>query len=244
MSPKSRINLTEQFWRWCYATFWVRLDGLLLPRSEGVFRIVRGPGKGIRLRVNPANGGLRPLLGLYEPPLIRWIVHTVTPGSVAYDIGSCEGHIALIMARLVGRDGKVYTFEPDPLARQRMKANFDLNPILAQRIRIEPYYVGNQHDLARGLCTLDALCLDMALVEAPNVIKMDIEGAEVQALEGMQRIAARNFPHTFVECHVGPDLEVHVQAFFANFHVPTRRATPSVFEASRKGYNAWVYTFI
>lgn len=242
MSYKPDINLLGQFWRWTYATFWVRIDRLLVPRSEGVFRIVRGPGKGIRLWLNPAYGGLRPLLGVYEPPLMRWLTHTVTRGSVVYDIGGCDGHVALIMARLVGREGKVYSFEPDPLARQRMKTNFDLNPTLAQRIQIEPYYVGNQHDLGKGLCRLDALCLDLQLIEPPNAIKMDIEGAEVQALEGMQRIAARRFPRTFVECHVGPELEAQVNTFFANFHVPTQRALPSAFEPSRKGYNTWVYT--
>jgi len=173
---------------------------------------------------------------------MRWLSRVVTPGAVVYDVGANDGYIALIMARLVWPNGKVYAFEPDPFFRQKMQANFSLNPELAARISVLQYYVGNKYDLIHGFCVLDTLVFELGTVPAPDVVKIDVEGMEVQVLEGMKRIADKRFPHIFVECHLDPDIESAVQSFFAMHHVPTQRSIPSFLEVSRVGYNAWVFT--
>jgi hypothetical protein len=69
-----------------------------------------------------------------------------------------------------------------------------------------------------------------------------MEGGEVEALQGMECIARHRVPHTFVECHLGPEGKSAVLGFFERRHVSTRRSKPSVVEISRKGFNSWVVT--
>jgi hypothetical protein len=77
----------------------------VIPNESRVHTVLRGPGKGIRILTNPARGGTRVLLGVYEPCLMRWMSRTIEPGHVLYDIGSADGHEALIAAKLVGSAG-------------------------------------------------------------------------------------------------------------------------------------------
>ncbi len=105
-----------------------------------------------------------------------------------------------------------------------------------------PYYVGNRHDLARGFCVLDELCFGTGMVELPHIVKIDVEGAEVEVLDGMRMIAAKRFPHTYVECHLGPENENRVRLFFVMYRIPTQRSTPTIIEVSRQGYNTFLYS--
>jgi len=231
------------FWLWSrlYESLWGGLKEQILPNTEGLYRIRGGPGRGIRVLTNPAHGGTRVLLGLYEPCLMKWLVRTVKPGSIVYDVGSASGHEALIAAKLAGPDGLVFAFEPDEAARGKMEINLEANPDLAKRTRVLPFLVGNRHDPGDGMVTIDRVGGEFS-IPYPDVVKIDVEGAECKVLEGMERLAQIRCPHAFVECHVGPDIEGRVRGFFARHRVPVRRSSPSFFEVSRRGYNAWVWT--
>jgi hypothetical protein len=122
-----------------------------------------------------------------------------------------------------------------------MEMNFGLNPQLADRITVLPYFVGSRHDLNQCQCSLDAL-YENARIFLPAVLKMDIEGGEIEALKGMEHIALQRVPHMFVECHLGQEVETAVLEFFERHHVPARRLKPSFFEISREGFNSWVFT--
>ena len=144
---------------------------------------------------------------------IQFFVDRVQPGNLVFDIGAHYGEYAVLLAALVGAQGRVVSFEPDEAARPMLHANVRLNGF-EQRVQVEELAVfdsnstrqlfarhGNaQSSLARtGLggaptdadvehyaittTTLDDYVLD-ARLSAPDYIKLDIEGAEINALRG------------------------------------------------------------
>jgi len=228
------------------ATVYIFMGGVkncFLPNEEGVHRILRGPGQGIQILTNPVRGGTRVVLGLYEPCLMNWLLKVVRPGSVVYDIGSADGHEALIAAQLAGPDGLVFAFEPSEDARRQLQANLDLNPVLAGRIHVVPFFVGNQYDPDHGIVSIDKFYQQPErYAPAPDVVKIDVEGAELKVLEGMEELAHGQCPHTFVECHLGLHVEKAVRSFFARHSILTQRAVPSLFDVGRQDFNSWVWT--
>src|SRR5262245_23763695 len=51
--------------------------------------------------------------GAIERPEIRFVMHVLRPGQTFVDVGANVGYYALLAARRVGEDGRVYAFEPD-----------------------------------------------------------------------------------------------------------------------------------
>lgn len=66
-------------------------------------------------------------LGTYEPELQAALRELIQPGMVAYDVGANIGYISLIMARLVGPQGRVFAFEALPANLERLRNNLQLN---------------------------------------------------------------------------------------------------------------------
>lgn len=147
---------------------------------------------------------------------IQFFVDRVRPGELVFDIGAHYGEYAVLFAALVGGQGRVISFEPDVAARPMLHANVRLNGF-EQRVQVEETAVfdskstrqlfarhGNaQSSLARtGLggastdedvehyaittTTLDDYISDAGLAP-PDYIKLDIEGAEINALRGASK---------------------------------------------------------
>ena len=92
----------------------VRVPLRLIPRST-VLPILQGPGRGLRWIVGSYNHGC--WLGSYEYEkqlALRELVHA---GDVVYDLGAHVGYFSIILSRLVGPTGMVYSFEPNRLLR-------------------------------------------------------------------------------------------------------------------------------
>ncbi len=139
-----------------------------------------------------------------EPEFIRLLLDEVGPGCCLFDLGSCVGLYAL-HAALRGAD--VVAFEPDPGYRSRLERNILLNR-LTNSVMVIGWAVsdkkgtvslytdgveGNSPSLAlvgdRGSVLVDTNSIDDAMarqmLRTPDVIKIDIEGAEILALRGM-----------------------------------------------------------
>ncbi len=131
---------------------------------------------------------------------------------VVLDIGANIGYYTLIAARIVGEEGKVFAFEPDPgnfsLLKKNVEANGYKNVVLVQKavsdrtekIKLflnEDSNVGHSiydaHDGKKSI-SVYAITLDDFLKDAEKVdfIKMDIEGAEGKAFAGMAGVLKRN----------------------------------------------------
>ena len=194
-------------------------------------------------RVEVAAGGLKGLslwldlhrekdywLGTYEPALQAGIADLVKPGMVAYDVGANIGYISLLLARWVGKDGRVYSFEALPQNVARLQENIRLNEMQDQIEIIAGAVVGKSGPLqfwvgpsggmgkAEGSAGRQSIdYLDSIQVEGyslddfvylrnhrqPAVVKMDIEGGEVLALPGMRQVLEKARPIILLELH-GP----------------------------------------
>jgi FkbM family methyltransferase len=172
------------------------------------------------------NPGLFCVLGMYEPQAIKFLREVVRPGYCCIDIGANLGYYALLMARLVGPSGQVIAFEPFPRNFQTLQKNVSLNDL--QNVRIEPIAIGEtsgslslffaaeeensatpsatayavdgrQENLQVPMLSLDGYLSTGQFV--PNLIKIDVEGAEMAVLEGARRTLATVRPILLVEIH-------------------------------------------
>lgn len=139
----------------------------------------------------------------YENDYVR-----IEPGDYIIDCGACWGDTALLFASKCGKDGKVFSFEFVPSNIDVFNANVQLNPGLASSIVLAPYAVSDRdHDTIEfvddGTATSIAIQKDWIeskkqtaktitidqyvreeQISRVDFIKMDIEGAETEALIG------------------------------------------------------------
>jgi FkbM family methyltransferase len=157
-----------------------------------------------------------------EKAFIGQMMDAIRPNDVFYDVGSCLGLVAIPAAL---RGARVVAFEPDPGYRKRLLRNIQINR-LQNAIQVVEWAVsdragtaflftdgtnGNSPSLVevgtRGRATIQTDFIDTALAEGrlrpPNLVKLDIEGAEILALRGMRNLlGSRQAPRNlFVELH-------------------------------------------
>ena len=158
-------------------------------------------------------------LGTYEVELQAALRELVKPGMVAYDVGANIGYISLILSRLVGKSGQVFAFEALPGNVERLQENLRLNEASVEVIagavvdRAGPVHflvgpsggmgkaegsAGRQDVSYQETLTVPGISLDEFVFQQrmppPQSIKLDIEGGEVLALPGMQRVLAEFHP--------------------------------------------------
>jgi FkbM family methyltransferase len=133
---------------------------------------------------------------------------------VVLDCGAYDGDTLRAWLSVRGPTFRTYfAMEPDPLSRQRLESSLtELDPAIANRVRVLPYsvsdYTGSATFSASGSlssamqdgpgitvqCTrLDDLEPELG-GEAPTFLKMDVEGAELDALTGGQSLLRRTHP--------------------------------------------------
>src|SRR5713101_35809 len=86
----------------------------LFPRDALAWvQVQQGPGQGLWLHLHPRTG--RDYFeGSLEPEVQDALVQNLRSGMVFYDLGANIGFFSLLAARLVGQEGHVVGFEPDP----------------------------------------------------------------------------------------------------------------------------------
>jgi len=147
--------------------------------------------------------------GLYELDTARWFRRLLRPGDHFVDGGANIGYFSTLAAHCVGSSGRVDAFEPQPTNRARLEANLSRNG-LSGRVTIHPVALwgrpgtGHIHmfedvaELNHGSASLfndgsaaRASDVSMARMDEvlagtrPRLVKLDIEGSEAEAIEGM-----------------------------------------------------------
>ncbi len=177
-------------------------------------------------------------LGVYEIELARTIRELCVSGTSCWDLGSESGFYALIFARRGG--GRVLAVEADPATCERLRRNVAANPDLAPAVEVLQGRVAMETTPAKGTVSLDALAYRPGGF-APDLLKLDIEGLEVQAIRGGERLLAERAPHVIVETH-SEDLDAACRGLLEDHGyrveaVRPRRWAPEVRTAA---FNRWL----
>jgi FkbM family methyltransferase len=161
-----------------------------------------------------------------EPGTHRCLKALVDPGMTVVDVGANVGMLSLAFARSVGALGKVYAFEAEPELQDLLAKSFALNGVPWVELRrqaagrkagtatfhVSPisghsslYDLPDDEAPAARQITVDVASLDEVLAEVPAVdlVKIDVEGAELDVLAGMEKLMARN-PGLAIVAEFGP----------------------------------------
>jgi hypothetical protein len=173
------------------------LRRLIVGRNGGPRRLPFGIGRGLKLDIDPTSP-LDMYLGLYEYEIAKYIEEFCRPGYVSFDIGGFDGYYALVLGRLTG--GRVIVFEADPGSCERVRRNCDANPEIGERVEIENKFVAFETNPQENCVALDDE-LAAGRLPLPDLIKMDVDRAELSALTGAKGLLGARQPHLIVEIH-------------------------------------------
>lgn len=198
----------------------------LLPRSIRPRRILAGPLRGKWLVTSwhdyPAG-----LTGRTERALLGWFASHAHTGQTWIDVGAYCGYTTFALAQLVGPEGRVFAFEPVPATAGLLDRGRALNRL--DHVTSLPFGLGTgatfhmrQLFLTCGMGSStpsdrprqESVQVSIARFDwlwplingghpAIHGIKMDVQGMEVDALEGMRETLAARCPHLVVELHAG-----------------------------------------
>ena len=167
-------------------------------------------------------------LGAFEWDTLRALETLVRSGATVLDVGANIGAHTLHLARLVGERGRVIAFEPTDFATSKLRANLRANPDLETRVEVHQTFLvakaGAPIDAAvasswpvdgaavdntqmgsraMNVSGARAMTIDCVIAAAgdPDVqlIKMDVDGHELDVLEGAQILLERRRPIIVME---------------------------------------------
>jgi FkbM family methyltransferase len=168
--------------------------------------------------------------GPYEPGVAAALSRLVSPGDGCVDAGAHYGYFTLLLARLSGTQGHVYSFEAEAENARILLENVRANDLLS-RVTVEQAAVSaregevvlhpassasEEWTLMESFAHRDArprsgglpkrtraVRLDHYLASAPrvDVIKMDIEGAEAEVIPAISGFLERRRPAIVLEFH-------------------------------------------
>ncbi len=165
------------------------------------------------------------LLGIYEPETAAVFKRYLTKGMTVLDIGANFGYYTWLASGLVGEQGSVLSFEPEPANYELLEANIKRwnkdNIVLFEKAVSE--HVGHAvlqvsgkggcHSLvAKANSTGREIEVDTVSVDAlaeeerldrVDFIKIDIEGAELLAFKGMKKTIEQFSPVIIFELNPG-----------------------------------------
>jgi FkbM family methyltransferase len=197
--------------------FLARILNPLVPPGETVVTVRSGPASGMRIAIDPRREKYY-WTGAFEPAVQRTLTRLLQPGMCFWDIGAHAGFMTILAARLTGDGGRVLAFEPAPPNRERLRTSVAANGL--KTVEVHDVAVGatagtsimHHHGStsmwttiaqlgdvpgAEVRCrTLDDLASEYAV---PDLIKVDVEGAEADVLRGGCSLLGPGGPALLVE---------------------------------------------
>lgn len=193
----------------------LRLPLRLIPKGM-VLPILQGQLRGKKWIVGAGEHGY--WLGSYEYNKRLAFERLVDPDMVVYDIGANVGYFTLLASGLTGPEGRVVAFEPLPRNIRYLRRHVQINHL--ENVKVieaavsdhdgDGYFdLGPSSAMGRlavdGKLKVQMVSLDTLLAEGqlapPDVIKLDVEGAEYDALRGGWKLLETHRPLLFLDTH-------------------------------------------
>jgi FkbM family methyltransferase len=195
--------------------------------------------------------GLHVLLhGGFEQAEAARLCELAEKGSTAFDVGANIGVITVPLAAAVGPKGRVVAFEPSAPNVERLRRNAELNG--AENVEVMAVAVGRRsgslalhlsadpafhstvatpsHPQGSATAKVPVVSLDETWIRsgrpAVSVLKVDVEGAELDVLKGAAALLETCRPAVLVEAPV-EDRRIAIETFLGRFDY--RRSQPSDF---------------
>lgn len=191
------------------------------------------------------------IYGVYEKFETDFVMNVIKKGDVVVDVGANIGYYTLIFSKLVGESGKVFAFEPDPTNFLLLKKNIEINGYT--NVILENKAVSNKcgninlflsksnmgdhivRDTGenRNSVLVDSVSLDKYFQDYEgkvNFIKMDIQGAEYEAIQGMTKILQKN--------------DIKIMTEFAPSWLKKFEVMPEDFMQILEGFHFKLYEFV
>ncbi len=222
-----------QLWRNLPRGLWRRLELEVASRIQPGWpdkpRTVSLAHFGLRMEVIPrdAVGKSVYLYGEFEVRETHFVRTTLQPGQVFVDVGANAGYYTLLASRLVGNTGLVVAFEPSPRIRAQLERNVHLNGL--ENVSIRSQAIAREQGQARffesadprnsGIASLrpgegreaKPLTVETTTLDAVaaglgrriDLLKIDVEGAELDVIAGGERTLSAPDAPTIVFEHFG-----------------------------------------
>jgi FkbM family methyltransferase len=169
-------------------------------------------------------------------PEEKFLLDLEWKGETVYDVGGYEGVYTLFFSKSVGPGGRVFTFEPNPVNCRKIQENIQLNGLNNVQLFPLGLGAGKSHtklvfwpdEPARGTINAsyqkslqqqkESTCIEIEIesldnllssqpLPPPDFIKIDVEAAELEVLEGMRQTLITHHPRLFIEIHSGVDVQ-------------------------------------
>lgn len=172
-------------------------------------------------------------MGTYESDIAEIFVKFAKKSNIVYDIGAHIGYYTLLASNFIDHSGKIFAFEPLPGNIQILKKHVEINNrsnvvIIEKAVSLktgEAAFTNCENNVANTICenspmfkfgksievkttALDDLLLT-GFLSPPQLIKMDIEGAEFDALRGAEVLLRKHHPTIFLSTHNCQNPGVH-----------------------------------
>jgi FkbM family methyltransferase len=191
------------------------------------YPVIRGPLRGARFILGAAageGGGASVYVNRVEPAQTEALLRLLKPGQIFFDVGANVGYYTLLASRVVGPSGRVLAFEPVPRNVSYLHRHVALNgadnvsliPIAcSDRSALEAFVAGPNWATGRLMdpqprppegrveyavtVAIDEIVRKSGLV--PDVLKIDVEGAEERVLKGAEKTLTTARPSVFLSVH-------------------------------------------
>jgi len=199
------------------------------------------PMNSVKMFFDPTGSWQRKMMvGTYDAFLFDTLKTMKPEGKIIFDIGAHIGFHSLYFAKLVGNNGKVYSFEPNPVNFERFNLILSENKDLNERVKVFNVAVSNKsevvefnvnNDIESGRSSgnfiesadpfwhkdvytekgfsksktqtirMDYFREELGITDLPDIIKIDVEGAEYLVLLGAKNTLLKKKPILFIEIH-------------------------------------------
>jgi FkbM family methyltransferase len=206
----------------------------MLPRGM-VVPILQGPLKGKKWIIGSQRHAF--WLGSYEPHIQKLMAQEVERSGVFYDVGANVGFYSLLASTLI-EHGQVFAFEPLPANVYYLRRHLELNRIrnvevfevaISDQVGTSFFQAEETRAMGRleadGNCQVATTTLDSLIfakeIAPPSCVKMDVEGAELQALLGARACFEKYKPKLFLATH-GKEVHEECCRLLQSWHFEVR----------------------